>query len=158
MTDYIKKIIAICPICGKIKNISLPDRYIKKNALLTILNIPKGAICNHNFQMLLDKELNLLKCVKPEFNIEINENYYNSNKGYINYVYVGKSEIQSAPSFISADKLINEHKIISKSNEKFNLKKIYDEFWEFIDDKNPIFKEFILKDKRRKEIVDLIPF
>ncbi|MGQ4873856.1 MAG: hypothetical protein ACP6IY_07285 [Promethearchaeia archaeon] len=156
--DYFKKIIAICPICSKIKNISLPAHFIRKNALLTILNIPKGIICNHNFQILLDKELNLLKCVKPEFNVEIDEDYYNSNKGYVNFIHIGKSEIQCAPNFISADKLINEHKIISKSNEKFNLKKIYDEFWEFIDDKNPIFKEFILKDKRRKEIVDLIPF
>lgn len=32
-----------------------------------------------------------------------------------------------------------------------DLKKIYDEFWELIDDDNEEFKEFIKNDKRRKE-------
>lgn len=42
-----------------------------------------------------------------------------------------------------------------KSNEskecenKRSLKEIYDEFWEFINDNNSEFKEFINKDKRR---------
>jgi len=41
----------------------------------------------------------------------------------------------------------------NEKNEKIekNLKKIYNEFWEFIDDDNLEFKELILKDNRRKE-------
>ena len=45
-----------------------------------------------------------------------------------------------------------------KSNEsrkqegKRSLKEIYNEFWEFIDDYNSEFKEFISKDKRRLKL------
>ena len=30
------------------------------------------------------------------------------------------------------------------------LEEIYEEFWEFVDEDNPEFQEFIIKDKRRK--------
>jgi hypothetical protein len=36
------------------------------------------------------------------------------------------------------------------TNDNFNLKKIYDEFWEIIDDNNTTFKKFIDADMRRK--------
>jgi len=39
-------------------------------------------------------------------------------------------------------------KITEKSKGKRNLKDIYNEFWEFINDNNVDFKEFIEKDKR----------
>ena len=31
------------------------------------------------------------------------------------------------------------------------LKEIYEEFWEFIDDENEFFHEFIIKDNRRQK-------
>jgi len=41
----------------------------------------------------------------------------------------------------------------SKKHEgKRSLKEIYSEFWEFIDDNNSAFKEFINKDKRRLKL------
>jgi len=40
-------------------------------------------------------------------------------------------------------------KEIKKNKEKRRLKEIYDEFWEFIDNNNSEFKDFISKDKRR---------
>ncbi|MBY9008950.1 MAG: hypothetical protein KGD74_03680, partial [Candidatus Lokiarchaeota archaeon] len=43
----------------------------------------------------------------------------------------------------------NENK---KHKNKRSLKEIYDEFWEFIDDNNSDFKEFISKDKRRLKL------
>jgi len=39
-----------------------------------------------------------------------------------------------------------------KNERKRSLKEIYDEFWEFIDDNNSDFKEFISKDKRRLKL------
>jgi len=43
-------------------------------------------------------------------------------------------------------------KIIKKIKEKRSLKDIYDEFWEFINDSNSEFKDFISKDKRRLNV------
>ena len=43
-------------------------------------------------------------------------------------------------------------KEIKKNKEKRSLKDIYDEFWEFIDDNNSEFKDFISKDKRRLNV------
>jgi len=40
-----------------------------------------------------------------------------------------------------------------KQEGKRSLKEIYDEFWEFINDNNPEFKEFIDKDKRRQKFL-----
>ena len=39
-----------------------------------------------------------------------------------------------------------------RNKGKRNLKDIYDEFWEFINDNNGDFKEFIEKDKRRLKL------
>ncbi len=39
-----------------------------------------------------------------------------------------------------------------KQEGKRSLKEIYNEFWEFIDDYNSEFKEFISKDKRREKL------
>jgi len=41
---------------------------------------------------------------------------------------------------------------IERNKGKRNLKDIYDEFWEFINDNNGDFKEFIEKDKRRLKL------
>jgi hypothetical protein len=43
-------------------------------------------------------------------------------------------------------------KEIKKNKEKRSLKDIYDEFWEFIDNNNSEFKDFISKDKRRLNV------
>jgi len=43
-------------------------------------------------------------------------------------------------------------KSIRNSNGKRSLKDIYNEFWEFIDDRNKDFQEFIEKDKRRLKL------
>ncbi|GAG35674.1 unnamed protein product, partial [marine sediment metagenome] len=43
-------------------------------------------------------------------------------------------------------------KEIKKIKEKRSLKDIYDEFWEFIDNNNSEFKDFISKDKRRLNV------
>jgi len=52
----------------------------------------------------------------------------------------------------------NKNKSLNKSLAKIkqkSLEQIYEDFWEFIDDNNESFQEFILKDKRRK--IRLIP-
>ena len=43
-----------------------------------------------------------------------------------------------------------KQKIIEKSKKMIN-EEIYDEFWEFIEDDNAEFQEFIMKDRRRKK-------
>jgi len=43
-------------------------------------------------------------------------------------------------------------KITERASGKRSRKDIYDEFWEFIDDRNKNFQEFISKDKRRLKL------
>ncbi|MFX1311627.1 MAG: hypothetical protein ACFFHD_03305, partial [Promethearchaeota archaeon] len=43
-----------------------------------------------------------------------------------------------------------------RDKKKMTLKEIYEEFWEFIDEKNNDFHEFIINDKRRKKIQNIL--
>ena len=40
---------------------------------------------------------------------------------------------------------------ITDRSKKMSNEEIYDEFWEFIEDDNAEFQEFIMKDRRRKK-------
>ncbi len=59
------------------------------------------------------------------------------------------------PEKKETDQIKKERNLDKKKNKaplkrkKMTLQEIYDEFWEFIDDNNPEFREFILKDIRR---------
>ncbi len=118
----------ICPNCKAEKEINIPIEVVNNSSQLTTVSIPKRLICEHHFQAFIDKNFKVRGYQKVDFEIEnrpfkINEKL--SSKG-------------------GQDKGANLHKQIGTK-----LKEIYEEFWEFIDDNNAYFKEFIKKDKRR---------
>ena len=52
-----KKVKVICPTCKKSDNLNVPAKIIQESKQLTTVSIPKGLICDHNFQAFIDKNL-----------------------------------------------------------------------------------------------------
>jgi hypothetical protein len=73
---------------------------------------------------------------KPQINY--NENFFNSHS--------------SIPEDLNFDDENMSDSFMKKNENRkkeMSLKDIYEEFWEFIDEKNPQFKDFIINDPRR---------
>jgi len=62
-----------------------------------------------------------------------------------------EEEKQLIESVFSFSKKVD--KIVKKNNRDMTLEEIYNEFWEFISDKNQTFREFIEKDSRRENYI-----
>jgi len=168
------KIEFICPKCSASKQLEFPKSVIDKAKNLTTISIPKYLICEHSFQAFIDKNYKIrgYQSVDFEFKkaIEGSDNPIHQEKlmkkkksekhlfetlitegNYVEYFpkdykLPKKREVNSQIEFIPQKKEnINE----SESKNR-NLKKIYEDFWGYIEDDNEIFKEFIIKDERRK--------
>ena len=148
-----------CPVCKVYKELKFPKSVINKARQLTTISLPKGLICDHHFQAFVDKnfivrgyqkvdfEFEPKKSLKPKADVKLfNENNDGLFEDLIfegNYVEFNpkrKKNRDSRPPPITTE----------KNKGKRSLKDVYDEFWEFINDNNVEFKEFIEKDKRRQ--------
>jgi hypothetical protein len=151
----------ICPVCKVKKELRFPKSVINEARKLTTISLPKGLLCDHHFQAFVDKnfkvrgyqkvdfEFKTKKTTEPKadikiFNKEDDELFENLifEGNFIKYKPYRESNGDSHP--------------LPKSNiiipGKRSLKDIYDEFWEFIDDRNKKFQEFIANDKRRLKL------
>ncbi|MHA1437773.1 MAG: hypothetical protein ACTSPD_09350 [Promethearchaeota archaeon] len=167
-----KKIINIqCPICKSKKNLEIPIYKIKQTSQLTTISIPKGTICKHHFQLFLDKHFKVRGYQKVDFELKAEKKYNNiseiekfnsfreqsDDKLFNNLSLEGNFVEYLQPMHLNQNQEINEASdIIEKelnftSKEEMTLEKIYNEFWEFIDDDNEEFLDLILKDKRRNK-------
>ena len=50
-----KKILVTCPLCKAKKLIEVPQSVLEGKKQLTTISIPKGKICEHHFQIFVDK-------------------------------------------------------------------------------------------------------
>ena len=158
------KIQVICPICKTRDLVGIPRSQLNRNSQLTTISIQKGLICPHHFQFFMDNQFQIRGYQKVD--LELNQE---NSKILTNGVKAFKqNENQSKDLF---EKLIidndivkyqplNRNKIKERTNstperlskrKKMTLKEIYEEFWEFIDDENEFFHEFIIKDNRRQK-------
>lgn len=158
------KIQVICPICKTRDLVGIPRSNLNRNSQLTTISIQKGLICPHHFQFFIDNQFQIRGYQKVD--LELNQE---NSKILTNGVKAFKqNENQSKNLF---EKLIidedivkyqplNRNKIKERTNsiperiskrKKMTLKEIYEEFWEFIDDENEFFHEFIIKDNRRQK-------
>ena len=48
-----------CPKCEKEKSLKIPIKIVNQNLNITTINIPKGMICDHSFQILIDKSFKI---------------------------------------------------------------------------------------------------
>ena len=147
-----------CPVCKVKKELKFPKSVINEAKQLTTISLPKGLLCDHHFQAFVDKNFIVRGYQKVDFEFENKKTpepkadikIYNKddNELFENLIIEGNF-VEFKP--IRKDNR-NSHPPPMKSEintGKRNLKDIYEEFWEFIDDKNSKFKEFIEKDKRR---------
>jgi len=158
-----KKIEVICPICKTRDLIGIPEKKISNSSHLTTVSIHKGLICPHHFQIFVDKNLQIRGYQK----VDLELNNQNSKKLRNGVKAFNQSEKECKDYFknlIPDDKSLKhqstsydkteENKLLKQDiavkNKKMPLKDIYEEFWEFIDENNENFREFIIYDKRRK--------
>jgi hypothetical protein len=160
-----KKIEVICPSCKTRDLIGIPQKSINKSSHLTTISIHKGLICPHHFQFFIDKNLQIRGYQRVDFELNNNNSKkltngikaFNDNGMKNNtHMFQNRKEELIEPQEISSIQGKIDTEIPQKPlslKKKKSLKEIYDEFWEFIEEDNEIFEDFILNDKRRDKSV-----
>ena len=157
LNEY-SKVKITCPVCKVKKELKFPKSVINEAKQLTTISLPKGLLCDHHFQAFVDKnfivrgyqkvdfEFESQKPIKPNADIKIFSK--NDDELFENLILEG-NYVEYKPRRETNRDSRPPPNISEKIKGKRNLKDIYEEFWEFIDDKNLKFKDFIEKDKRR---------
>jgi hypothetical protein len=78
--DSFNNIDLICPICKTQKTLKIPHNIINPSIYLTTINIPKELICEHSFQILIDKSFTVKKYQIE--NYELNKIELSNNKNF----------------------------------------------------------------------------
>ncbi|MFX1407631.1 MAG: hypothetical protein ACFFBW_11795 [Promethearchaeota archaeon] len=179
LNEY-SKVNIICPICKSKKELKFPKSVINKSRQLTTISIPKNFICEHHFQAFIDKNFTVRGYQKVDFDFAYDlikkkktKKVFDDNKLFDNLILEGNyveyktnntnSSNKKKNTLFITEEVINSQKkgkniensvLLNNSNRKKikTLKEIYEEFWEFIDDDNNDFKEFIQKDPRREKL------
>ena len=162
--DKTHKIQVICPICKTRDIVGITPSRLNKKSQLTTISVYKGLICPHHFQFFMDNNFQIrgYQKVDLELNQENSINLRNGVKAIKQFekqsddlfekLIINGNRVKYHP-LNNAKKIevrSSKQQIISKSN-KMTSKEIYEEFWEFIDDSNESFHDFIVKDKRRQK-------
>ena len=150
-----------CPVCKSSKVLKFPKSVISKSRHLTTISLPKGLVCDHHFQAFLDKNFAVRGYQKVDFEFENKENQKKqadiqfsseSENEIFDRLIMEGNYVEYRPILKDNTNVQQKTKEIKKNKEKRSLKEIYDEFWEFIDNNNSEFKDFISKDKRRLNV------
>jgi len=162
--DRTNKIRVICPICKTSDLIGIPRSRLNRNSNLNTISIHKGLICPHHFQVFIDSNFQIRGYQKVD--LELNqENSKNLRNGVKAYNQNEKHRQTAFDNLILDDKKVKFFPLNNKDDEnssklqkqiklqkkKMTSKEIYEEFWEFIDEDNEFFLEYIIKDKRRQK-------
>ena len=153
----------ICPICKTRKELTL-NKSIINDEKLTTVSIPSGICCAHSFQAFIDKQFKVRGYQKVDFEFSkdgshhsINKNFKTADKILLENLILEGNHVEYRPSLETKSKKRNDDKKLpskkedfKKKNKRMSLKEIYDEFWEFIDETNEEFSQFIQIDSRRK--------
>ena len=157
-SQKVKIVNVICPICKSKKDITVPVSIINQTGLTTV-SIPKDLVCKHHFQVFIDKQFKVRGYQKVDLDLALNKNKEanidnfnkNDNELFENLILEG-NYLEYKPKKVKNIHMNSEpEKIVSNEEKLMTLKEIYEEFWEFIDDDNSEFKEFIIKDKKRRQ-------
>lgn len=156
----------ICPACRKVKELKIANSIINQAKQLTTVSITTGLCCEHSFQAFVDKNFQVRGYQKVDFEFTSEKNNtqkeFNDDKmlfenlilngNYLKYNPKGSNNNdEDIPKKLTVKKA-SKKKIPQKkkTEEKTALKEIYEDFWEFIDENNVEFREFIINDTRRK--------
>ena len=142
----------ICPICKTEKVLNFPKSVITQAKSLTTMSIARGLVCEHQFQAFVDRNFAVrgYQRVDFEFNTIKNERKgpipKKEDKDLFENLILEGNYLEYKP----------KHKtiILAKPKDKNKqLQTIYNEFWEFIDDDNNLFQDFVRNDMRRKKLL-----
>ncbi len=155
----VKKVNVICPICKSKQVIDVPESIINQSTQLTTVSVPKNLVCKHHFQAFVDKQFKVRGYQKVDFELASNnakgeglKESDKSDKKLFNNLILEGNHLEYKPNKIKNHNFTTrDENNLSNKNKKMELREIYEEFWEFIDDDNHEFKEFIIKDKKRRE-------
>jgi hypothetical protein len=166
MINFIRtnKIQVICPICNTRDLVGIPPSRLNKKSKLTIISVHKGLICPHHFQFFIDNNFQIrgYQKVDLELNQENSKKFGNGIKVF-NIPEKGRDRLfqkliidgnQVKFQSLNSNKSIKTRsslKDIISIGKNMTLKEIYEEFWEFIDESNKIFRELLIKDNRRQK-------
>ncbi|MCK4384321.1 MAG: hypothetical protein KAW66_13560 [Candidatus Lokiarchaeota archaeon] len=157
----------ICPVCKSKKIIQIPKSIINQASQLTTISVPKDKVCQHHFQLFLDKNFSIRGYQKVDFQLNPGKTKKDNRlKPSYKDHFVNSLDIYNS---IKPEEDISENisektiykKQTSQFEENFNkknnmtLQEIYEEFWEFINDKNEIFQKFIINDKKRRALLKI---
>jgi hypothetical protein len=148
----------VCPVCKTKKGLQFPNSVINKSKQLTTISLPKGLVCEHHFQAFVDKNFIVRGYQKVDFEFKNhmnNTSEYNEEKFFEDLILEGNYVEYNPKNSNDEERNLKRSNSKSRSAEgnlydKEVLKKIYEEFWDFIDKSNPDFKEFIEKDPRKR--------
>ncbi|MHA1987007.1 MAG: hypothetical protein ACW98D_10240 [Promethearchaeota archaeon] len=158
-----KKIEVTCPICKTRDLIGIPEKKINTSSHLTTISIQKGLICPHHFQVFIDKNSQVRGYQKVDFEL----NHDNSKEMSNGVKAFNRKREENGDHFkngkLDSNSVDNESQYRNSRQENndskaeniekpktVTLKEIYEEFWEFIDEDNELFQNFIRNDKKRK--------
>ncbi|MFX1420023.1 MAG: hypothetical protein ACFE9N_13985 [Promethearchaeota archaeon] len=158
------KIQVICPICSTRDIVGIPPSRLNKKSQLTTISVHKGLICPHHFQFFMDNNFQIrgYQKVDLELNQENSKKLRNGVKAFNltetknndlfeKLIFDGnKVKYHPLNGAKNIEAMSPKQEIISKK-KKMSSKEIYEEFWEFIDEDNELFHEFIIKDNRRQK-------
>ena len=157
----------ICPVCKSKKVIQIPKSVVNQASQLTTISVPQDKVCQHHFQLFIDKNFSIRGYQKVDFQLNpgdekkekrlkpsYKEHFVNSLDLYqsINSEKNTSKNISEKPKF--RQKVSNFEDNFNKKNN-MTLQQIYEEFWEFIDDNNEIFSKFINNDKKRRTLLKM---
>jgi len=157
----------ICPVCNSKKVIQVPKSVVNQASQLTTISVPQDKICQHHFQLFLDKNFSIRGYQKVDFQLDPEDKKKEKRlkPSYKDHFVDSLDLYQSNKSENNTSKKISEkpnyRKSTSNFEENFNkknnmtLQEIYDEFWEFIDDNNEVFRRFIINDKKRRMLLKM---
>ncbi|MHA2282802.1 MAG: hypothetical protein ACXAC5_18315 [Promethearchaeota archaeon] len=144
----------ICPVCKSEKSLEFPRSIVDKAKGLTTMSIARGLVCEHQFQAFVDKNFMVRGYQRVDFEFEQTKteqtqqpkNHIKDDKDLFENLILEGNYLEYKPNRKKEKKSFQKQKIQDKSK---SLQELYDEFWEFIDEKNETFNEFIKNDNRR---------
>ncbi|MBD3253994.1 MAG: hypothetical protein GF383_02825 [Candidatus Lokiarchaeota archaeon] len=161
----LKKVKIVCPICKKSEEIPIPDSIVANSQKIITLSVPEGIVCDHHFQAFIDQQCKVRGYQKVDYILSnrtessLNEKKSNhpkrKNRNLFDQLILKENYVEYDPrkdvekNKIKADINEMEKQFDSQDKKKITQAEIYEEFWEFIDNNNQEFQEFIKNDDRR---------
>ena len=160
--DGLKSIFVKCPICKASHRVEIPKSIVNEAEQLTTASIGAGVICEHGFQVYVDKNFAVRGYEKVDIQINSargredrqNQSARRDHSSHLlEEIELNGNNVRYDPKRgenVGRNKQKKEEQSQSLEERDKEKERIYEEFWEFISDNNEDFMEFIAKDERRK--------